>query len=191
MKKILLATLVVILAFCGQACKKKEESNPTQVLQIENVILKDAEVTDLTDGTSYNGPDALANLGKIDLNYKKAVRVRDSVLRGMLASADLSFVGDTTFPNVSTFVPLSGSTSLSAVTDSTQLRTLYDQSFASYDRSLPNSFFDFKIYAGMPVNSVVMFKIRSNTNNPKYGGILFNSFSADSLSANVSITVQR
>ncbi|OJJ23360.1 hypothetical protein BKI52_03085 [marine bacterium AO1-C] len=181
--------MIAIVAFVGQACKKKEEAAPAlKVLQLGEKRLDNDKLVDLTDGTGYTVVDALANAGKVDINYSKSITIndgtKDTTVTSAIISADaIRIDGGSPFSNTTTFAPLSRGTLPTAVTDHAELKTLYDQAAADFGSEAPLLF-------GIPANVVIMFKIRGNTDTPKYGGIQFNSFNADSTSANVTITVQ-
>ncbi|HAS47396.1 MAG TPA: hypothetical protein DCS93_43365 [Microscillaceae bacterium] len=191
MKKILPILLIVVIAFCGQACKKKEESDPAPqptVLQLGQKQMDSDKLMDLTDGTNYTITDALNNTAKIDINYSKSLTVndgtKDTLVTSVLVSADAIGVdGNTPFNNLTTLAPLSRGTLPVNVTDPAELKTLYDQAVTDFGG-------ESRILFGIPANVIIMFKIRGNGSNPKYGGIQFDSFNADSTSANVTITVQ-
>ena len=189
MKQKLFYALAVILIVCNQACKKKEENPGPQVKQINNIVMADDKLIDLTDGSAYSSTEAMGNESKIDANYSKALTFtdtqtgKDTTLKSVLLSAEfLSLNGTSSLPNKTTFAPVLNGKTLDDVTYD-QLKTMYDEAVTAFSGDTP-------LLSGVPANIIIMFKIRNNTNSPKYGGIKINSFTADSLAANVSITVQ-
>lgn len=188
MKQKLLYAFIVILIVCNQACKKKEENPGPQVKQIDNVVMATDKLVDLTDGSVYDATSATSNEDKLDANYSKALTFtntqtgQDTTLNNVLLSAEFLAVNGTGLPNKSTFAPVLNGKTLDDVTYD-QLKTMYDEAVTAFNGDTP-------LLSGVPANIIIMFKIRNNTSSPKYGGIKINSLTADSLAANVSITVQ-
>ena len=190
MKRKLLYALTIILIVCNQACKKKEENPGPQVTQIGDIELSTEQFVDLTDGKSYDVFAAVENKVNIDFAYYKSLLVNnngtDTTLKNLIASPSALLLDGTTSPftNATSFAPLSQGPFLTTVEDPNELKSLYDQAVSSFGGSSA-------VLSGIPAGVIIMFKARGNTDTPKYGGIQFNSFNADSSKVNVSITIQK
>lgn len=188
----LLPTIAIILIIFVQACKKKEEEAPlSPVKQLNNVEMLTGTLIDLAEGKSYQVAEAVENASNIDITYAKKLNVSDgtnteTIYKVLITSNVLTVSGgQQPFTNETLFAPISTTTDLSTITDPDQLRIMYDQAAKDTEGS-PSS-----AVVNLAARQTVMFKIRSKSSAPKYGGIYVNAVSPDSLSTNVSVTVQR
>lgn len=191
MKRKLLLPIVVILLLATQACKKKkdEPAGPT-VTQISSANLTNGTLNDLTDGMAYQVQDAINNVDKIDMTYAKSLiftsgNTRDTAYKVLVSPNILTLNNTTPFSNTTTFAPINTSDKLSDITDANKLKTMYDQAVTQFNNT------EAPALSNIAAGSIIMFKIRNNTTTPKYGGMVVNAVSPDSLSANISITVQK
>lgn len=190
MKKKLPHAFTILLIVYNQACKKKEENPEPQVTQIGEIELTTEQFSDLTDGKSYDAFAAVENKANINIAYYKSLLVanngKDTTLKSLIASPSALLLDGTTSPftNVTSFAPLSQGPFLTTVEDANELKSLYDQAVSDFGGSS-------SVLSGIPAGIIIMFKARGNTDTPKYGGIQFNSFNADSSKVNVSITIQK
>lgn len=189
----LLSAWAIVFILLTQACKKKEEEAPlSPIKQFNNIELTTGTLTDLAEGKSYQVTEAVENASNIDLTYAKKLDVSDgtnaqTVYKVLITSHVLTISGgQQPFTNETLFAPIKTTTDLSTITDPEQLRIIYDQAVKELANATASP-----AVVNLTAKETVMFKIRSKSSTPKYGGIYVNAISPDSLSTNVSVTVQR